>query len=126
MEVIDNLLGKGRWKKPKNWGQFLISSPTRQAWTVPTGWHTDFGFLSPADSVFGVLVFSFLADVAPRSGGTAVLAGSHRLIRRFVETQFREFLSKMKRVRKAFLRSDPWLLALASIDEQPNRVQRFM
>jgi len=126
VEVIDNLLGQGCWKKPNNWGQFLISSPTRQAWTVPTGWHTDFGFLSPTDSVFGILMFSFLASVAPRGGGTAVLAGSHRLIRRFVLAHPGEFLSKMSRVRKAFLRSDPWLLALASADEDPNRVQRFM
>jgi hypothetical protein len=126
LEAIDDLLGKGRWKHPTNWGQFLISFPTHARWTVPTDWHTDFGFLAPTDSVFGALVFSYLSDVAPHGGGTAVLAGSHRLIRRFVNTQPHEALEKMKRARKALLRSDPWLEGLSSKAEAPDRVERFM
>jgi Phytanoyl-CoA dioxygenase (PhyH) len=126
VEALDAVLGRDRWKKPRDWGQFLVSFPTAEGWTVPTGWHTDFAFLAPADAVFGALVFSFLADVAPGGGGTAVLAGSHRLIRRFVATQAPALLASVPKSRVAFMRSDPWLEALASNGGEPDRVARFM
>ena len=128
LEAIDDLLGENCWKRPKNWGQFLVSFPdVERSWTVPSSvWHTDSGFLCPTDAVFGALVFSFLNDVGPRSGGTSVLAGSHRLIRRFVETQPNELLAKLKRARKAFLCSDPWLKMLSSDADDSDRVKRFM
>ena len=128
LRAIDELLGPGRWKRPRQWGQFLLSFPVDgRQWNVPHKiWHTDFGFLGPADRPAGVLVFSFLSAVPPQSGGTGVVEGSHRLLRRFVETQPREVLEKMKRVRKAFLGSEPWLRALTSNPEDPGRIERFM
>ena len=93
---------------PGCWGQFLVSFPTVQSWNVPTRvWHTAFAFLGSSSCTFGALVFSFLSDVPAGSGGTAVASGSHQLIRK------RAGLVKMKTVRQAFLRSDPWLIALS-------------
>ena len=127
VEAIDELLGAGRWRRPRDWGQFLVFFPGADSeWTVPsTIWHTDFGFLTPPARMSGLLVFSFLSDVPPRSGGTIVVTGSHLLIRRFVETQPPEVLGKMKRVRKAFLVSDPWFMALTSNDDDADRVEHF-
>ena len=106
---------------------FPEAGKTESDWTVPTRvWHTDFGFAGPLDRVYGLLMFSFMSDVPPRSGATLVVAGSPRLIARHVATQKREDLSKMKVARKAFLRSDPWLEALTSDPDAPDRVERFM
>ena len=127
LEAITDLLGEGRWKYPKDWGQFLVTFPAQEQWTVPNHWHIDFGFQMPPDGLSGLLMFSFLADVAPQGGGTAVVNGSHHLIRRFVETQPPdETFTTGKRGRKAFLRSDPWLADLSSDKKDPGRVARFM
>ena len=125
-DTINDLLGEGRWKTPKDWGQFLVTFPTPGPWTVPNGWHTDFNFQSSQEGLSGLLMFSFLADVAPQGGGTAVLNGSHHLIQRFVATQPPETCTTAKRGRKAFLRSDPWLQDLAANEASPDRVARFM
>ena len=98
-------------------------------WRVPSDvWHTDFDYQLPPGEVAGALVFAFLADVGPGAGGTVVVAGSHRLIRRYVEDQPREALEKMKmkQVRKAFLASDSWLRALSSDRDDGDREERFM
>ncbi len=127
VQALDDLLGADGWKRPRNWGQFLVTFPTDESdWTVPASWHNDFGYLHLGDHLFGAMVFSFLADVPPRAGGTAILAGSHRLIRQFVKTQPQEVLKKMKRARMALYNIDPWLKALASERDTPDRVARFM
>ena len=127
VQALDDLLGVTDWKRPNHWGQFLVTFPTAENnWTVPNGWHNDFGYLYSDDRLFGALVFSFLADVSSRAGGTAILAGSHRLIGQFVKTQPKEALKKMKRARMAIYNIDPWLKALASEEDTPDRVERFM
>ena len=125
--VLDDLLGPDQWETPKHWGQFLVSFPEAgRVWNVPTGWHSDHSFRKPTETLFGAMLFSFMADVAPRSGGTTVMAGSHRVVRRFAETHPSEILAKNRECRLAFEHSDPWLSALVSDEEDPNRVERFM
>jgi hypothetical protein len=126
VEAIDDLLGAGRWDRPKHWGSLLVTFPVERAWTVPSAWHTDYGFLAPEGRLLGVLVFSFLCDVARGAGGTAVVVGSHRLVGRFVEAHPRQARLRQKFCRMAFLHSDPWLAALASGDASEDRVRRFM
>ena len=130
LDAIDCFLGKSRWQKSKGWGQFGVSFPEDSRWTVPTNWHTDFWFLHQTDAPFGLLVFSFLSDVGPSDGGTAVVAGSHQLVQRFVEdieeTKRHEMLAPVRRGIEAFLSSDPWLAALSSDDANPDRIARFM
>ena len=132
IEAIDDLLGVGGWMKPRQWGQFLVNFPAQEGrWRVPSApWHSDFDYLAPADSptapIHGVVVFSYLAQVLPRSGGTLVIAGSHHVVRKFVAGAPREVLAKMKTARAAFLASDPWLQALTAEDGDPDRIERFM
>ena len=113
--ALDQLLGPNAWQRPQHWGQFLVTFPPRGAETaLPSAalWHTDFDFLSPPGQLAGALVFSFLSPVPAHSGGTAILLGSHRVVAQFVARQPREALQPMKRVRKAYMQSDPWLEAL--------------
>ena len=126
LDAISDLLGEGRWKMPKEWGQFLVTFPTPGPWTVPNSWHIDFDFQSSQAGLSGLLIFSFLADVAPQEGGTAVLNGSHHLIQRFVATQPPDTFTTAKRSHKAFLRSNSWLQDLSAVEVSPDRVARFV
>ncbi len=126
--AIDDLLGVGRWQRPGHWGQMLVSFPPPEGQRVPAKslWHMDFAYDTPPDQLSGVLVFSFISTVSEESGGTAVISGSHRLVREFVKTQRPEVLAKMKTARKALLRSAPWLVELNSGDEDPDWLARLV
>lgn len=126
--AINEILGQELWKKPFNWGQILVSFPEPGVeWTVPYDiWHTDFDFLMPPDEIHGVLVFCFLVKVEEKSGGTGVIAGSHRLIQQFVKDQSSKDLQKMKKVRQALYKSNPWLQVLTSKDKSIDRIAYFM
>ena len=127
LQAIDAILGPQKWQKPWQWGQFLVSFPTKETWDVPKEiWHTDFGFDQPLDLLPGVLVFSYLSEVSPGEGGTGVVEGSHRLMKDFVAQQTSDTRAKMKRVRTAFMKSHPWLEALAGKGDEPDRIQQFM
>ena len=115
--------------RPEHWGSFLVSFPDREAgtWTVPWRvWHTDFPYAAAPDPIFGALVLSFLSEVPAGQGGTVVVAGSHRVIRRFVDAKPRMKQVKMKVARKALMQSDPWLRALSSESGGDHRIDRFM
>jgi hypothetical protein len=125
--ALDALLGPGGWKRPRDWGGFLVNFPSAGPWCVPSRvWHTDFGFRGPPDRPFGALVFSFLSDVSPGAGGTLVVEGSHRVIRQFLAEHPRAAHTKMKGVRLALMQNDPWLASLARREEGPARVERLM
>jgi hypothetical protein len=111
--ALDDLIGPGRWGVPRHWGQFLVSFP------VPEGssrsranWHTDFPYSLAATCVVGALVISFIAEVPRGNGGTLVIAGSHKLVARFVDAKPHLRGAKMKVTRQALLQSDPWLKSL--------------
>jgi hypothetical protein len=114
LEALDDLIGAGRWEEPRHWGQFLVSFPT-VAGASPSraNWHTDFPYSLPADRVAGALVISFLGEVPARTGGTLAIAGSHRLIARFLAAKPHLRKARMKVTRRALLDSDPWLRSLA-------------
>ena len=115
--ALDDLLGTAGWERPRQWGQFLVTFPAGTGGPDPltkATWHSDFDLAASPDRLSGVMVFSFLSNVPSHSGGTAVLAGSHRVVQRFVAAQPRHLLEPMKRGRKALLQSDPWLAELAA------------
>lgn len=147
--ALDDLMGEGRWQKPSHWGQFLVTFPTSPApqtpptpgsvrsdaetdartdtWTVPRGgWHTDYPYTMPQQRLHGALVFSLLSDVPAGHGGTMVVAGSPRVVDAFVSSQPAKKLVPMKAGRLRLFASNPWLSALVSDDDDPERIERFM
>ena len=82
--ALDDLLGTGGWREPRAWGQPLVTFPTRATpWRAPVAsWHLD--STGPEHDLPGLTVFAHLAPVAMGGGGTAVLAGSHRLVNRCI------------------------------------------
>jgi len=120
-----------RWNLPTNWGVVLITFPGRAPhdWSVPTtGWHYDFDLQDNAAAARGLFVFTFFSSVASRGGGTLIVEGSHRLLRRFDESLSPdERRSDHQTLRKRFLRYDPWLRVLCGVDPAPkDRVGYFM
>lgn len=78
--IVDELLegheiDRGIYPRP----QMLFTLPNADQWMITTGWHTDAPRLASRRPA-GVQVFTFLDHVAPRGGGTLVIAGSHRLL----------------------------------------------
>ena len=79
MAAVDDLLDGHRfdrqaYKRP----QVLFTLPNIDVWRLPDGWHADGPRLAGGGSP-GVQLFGFLDEVGPGGGGTAVVAGSHRL-----------------------------------------------
>ena len=113
--VLDDL--HGEWKQPPHQGQVLVTMPTGEAWAVPRRqWHTDFGFDQPADELAAVKIWALLDDLEPGGGGTPQVAGSPRVIARYLSTtDEREFTA----IRDQVLRSDPWFRSLTSAGERP-------
>jgi len=129
--AIDALLGPVRWHVPTNWGVVLVTFPdrTQGEWILPTsGWHYDFDLRDNATSLSGLFVFTFFSTVGPRGGGTLIVEGSHRLLRRFgEELSPDERPGDHRRFRRRFLQHDPWLKALAGAGPGPkDRIGYFM
>jgi hypothetical protein len=125
--ALDTVLGAGRWKGNQRGGQVAVTFPTPGPWTLPTHtWHTDAPYTEPLDPVRGALLFAFVDRVEAGSGGTLVLAGSHRAAARFAATRPTVGTEKMATTRKAFFRSHEWLDALVRDDTEPTmRMERF-
>jgi len=127
--VLDDLLGKGSWSPPKDWGLTLVTFPEPGAWDVPTRfWHWDNPCEHHLDRPRGLFVVSFIGPVAPRGGGTLILSGSPRVLiqreRRMAAGQPRERATKPW---ERFHRSDPWLRALTGLAPSPaDRTAAFM
>ena len=105
--ALDGLLGQ--WLEPKHQGQVLVTMPEGGQWAVPhRQWHTDVGF---DETPQAVKIWALLGDLEPGGGGTPQVAGSHKVVERFLTTtEEREF----KAVRDEVLRSDPWFRNLTS------------
>jgi len=113
--VIDALLGAGTWRPPRDWGRVLSTFPEPGAqdrpWEIPTFlWHWDSPAAWHLDSLEGLFVVSFIGEVAPRGGGTLILAGSPRLVLRQEAglTPAQRALPYAAR-RRLFYDLDPWL-----------------
>jgi hypothetical protein len=126
--AIDDAFDGRAWTPPENWGAFFLLFPKPGAVPdVPTGsWHIDAPYGLPVRPLFGVKVFSLLADLGPGGGGTALVAGSHHVVERFGRSQPPETLAKNALARRALLRSHPWFAALPRAGDPAERVERFM
>jgi ectoine hydroxylase-related dioxygenase (phytanoyl-CoA dioxygenase family) len=105
--VLDGLLGE--WVEPKHLGQVLVTMPEGVPWALPhRQWHTDVGFETTPGAV---KIWALLGELEPGGGGTPQVAGSHKVIARYLTTtDEREF----KAVRDRVLRSDPWFRNLTA------------
>jgi hypothetical protein len=112
--VIDDLLGSGAWRPPKDWGRTITTFPEPGDWDVPAdGWHWDSPAAWHRRSLEGLFIVSFIGAVAPRAGGTLIVSGSPRLLARHEATLTPEARrGDYRRQRDLFHRSHPWLAAL--------------
>ncbi|MGH3241965.1 MAG: phytanoyl-CoA dioxygenase family protein [Spirillospora sp.] len=121
--AIGELLGYESWPRPDAWGVPLVTFPTPGTWDVPvSGWHIDY----PARSALMLKWLGYLAPVGEHGGGTVVLAGSHRLVGRFLDEADPADAGRSPAVRDAVFGSDPWLQDVLRRGEVSGRVGRLM
>jgi hypothetical protein len=127
--VIDDLLGPGNWRPPRDWGRAIATFPTPGAWDAPTGlWHWDSPCGLHRDAMNGLFVVIFIGSVGPGGGGTLILSGSPRLLmQQDAALPQKERESAAKARRDLFYRSHPWLMALTGeAASPPDRIAAFM
>ncbi len=123
--ALDDLLGRGKWRRPERWGSLLVTFPeSRERWDVPySSWHLDFPASRAMSGMAGVRIFTCLAKLTAGGGGTVFVAGSHRLVQNLVREG--ESIPSAE-ARKQLIRAHPWVKALCARDEKAERVRRFM
>ena len=130
--ALDGVLGEGEWDWPRNWGRAVITMPSGQpaaAWAPPRRlWHWDGHLAWNIEQPIAAFVFAFVADVEPAGGGTLVLAGSPKLVRKhYLRLTPAELARGASWQRDAFGRLDPWLKGLTGQGQSPeDRVAAFM
>ncbi len=84
--AIDQLLGAAQWRPLKTLGALLMTMPEPQhtPWDPALDWHFDNDPRAYLGRVDELMLFTFFSSVRPRSGGTLVLAGSPRLVERYM------------------------------------------
>jgi len=106
------------WHELERWGQPLITFPTPGPWSVPsTAWHLDF---PPTTPLTAIRMFAYLTSVAPKGGGTVVVAGSHRLV------QMEGDGTKSATARARLAARSSWFRDLWRPVPDEDRVERFM
>jgi hypothetical protein len=125
--ALDELLGAGTWSWPSSWGQVLATFPSAHRWRLPSSlWHLDHPFGERVDPLPAVHVFACFGPVVSHGGATAVVAGSHHLVARFVAERPRMATCATADARRAFHAWHPWLRALSDDrDVTPDRWERF-
>jgi len=126
--VLDRIFMPDDWKRPPRWGQPLVTFPTGgSAWNIPhRNWHIDAGGSNVAAPLDTVIVFAFLDTVQPRSGGTVVVSGSHRLARKLAESTDDPSAIRSADVTKLLARFHPWLSELWSRQRGTEEILRLM
>ncbi len=123
--VVDQLLGRGAWTKPREEGQALISFPQPEPWEVPhKTWHFDLPARGAVDAYQAVRLFGYAATVTPRGGATLLVEGSHELVGRMVRRSPNQNAGQSADVRRRLVAHSPWFKALTTAGG--DRVDRFM
>jgi hypothetical protein len=129
LALIDELLGAGRWHRPKHAGQLLaVTFPLRDVtWQLPHKvWHLDYSAPGALRGLPGVQLFLCVDRVAPRAGGTLVACGTHQLIDALRRREGPPWPGRSAEVRRRLRAEVPWLAALASLRDGEDRTARFM
>jgi hypothetical protein len=84
--AVDQLLGAAQWRPLKTLGGLLMTMPEPEpkAWDRALEWHFDNDPRAYLARVDELMLFTFFSSVRPRGGGTLVLAGSPRLVARYI------------------------------------------
>lgn len=126
LAAIEAIMDRRSYPAPKDWGALFIAFPGKQPWRIPvTGWHIDAKYTSTLDPPGGVRTFALLGDVAPRSGGTLVVSGSHRLIHRWFNDRPPPPGANSGAMRKLLL-GHPYFRELQTDGAAGERIARFI
>ena len=84
--AIDQLLGAGQWRGLKTLGGLLLTMPEldQTPWELAHEWHFDNDPRAYRARVDELMLFTFFSSVQRHGGGTVVLAGSPRVVARYV------------------------------------------
>ena len=126
--ALDDLIGENNWQ-PGPCGVLVTFPEPESVWTVPTSsWHLD---AAPQNLGKGmsVRVFVILDDLEPQGGGTLVLAGSHRLVTRYLASSGPN--PRSADIKAKLGSADPWLAGLwgnssSSDEERAERNSRYL
>jgi ectoine hydroxylase-related dioxygenase (phytanoyl-CoA dioxygenase family) len=125
--AISTLVGRNDWPPPLSWGDPLVTLPRTGDWDVPTGgWHIDFPARGAPGSILLLKWLGYLASVPARGGGTVVLAGSHRLVERYLRQADPSDMGRSPKLRDAIFESHPWLRSIRRPDAPADRAARLM
>jgi hypothetical protein len=124
-EVVDELLGAGRWRAIGSWGPALVTFPEDGPWRLPNKmWHFDLPAKGDPDQPEVARLFGYVTDVVSHGGATLVVEGSHELVRRMVAAAPGHHVGSSAELRTALIARHPWFRALCH--EGGDRVQQFM
>lgn len=87
-EVADALLGTD-WVTSPAYGNLLVDFPDADRWHLPAQdgfWHCDFGRYPAMDPLPALRVFAVFGRVAPGGGATLLVAGSGRMLMRYMDS----------------------------------------
>ena len=129
--ILDQLLAPAEWEGDQHWGSLLVSFPgafpeAPDGWDVPhTSWHFDAPLVRALPDLYGVRIFTCLADLEPQGGATLVVAGSPRLAQALANARS---LAKLRSadIRKGLIQRYEWMNELCSRQPGIDRVERFM
>jgi ectoine hydroxylase-related dioxygenase (phytanoyl-CoA dioxygenase family) len=126
LAAIDAILETRSYAKPKRWGAIFVAFPTKDKWGVPaTGWHVDANYTSRLSPPKGVQTHALFGDIAPRSGASQILSGSHRLVHKWFQDHPPPAGARSAYLRTS-LRRHPYVRDLHTEGHREDRIDRFM
>jgi ectoine hydroxylase-related dioxygenase (phytanoyl-CoA dioxygenase family) len=126
LAAIDAILETEVYEKPKRWGAVFVAFPTKDEWEIPSrGWHVDANYASQLSPPKGVQTHALFGDIAPRSGASQILSGSHRLIHKWFKDHPPPAGARSADMRKS-LQSHPYIRDLHTEGDRESRIDRFM
>jgi hypothetical protein len=124
--AIGQILESASWPDPRSWGAFFITFPSAREWNVPSSvWHTDARYTSALAPPEGIRLHALMGDVEPRSGATAFLAGSHKLLHQWFKHHPPQPGARGSDHRKALM-GHPYIRDLHKEAGPEERIARFM
>jgi len=126
LAAIDVILETQVYEKPKRWGAIFVAFPTKDEWGVPaSGWHIDANYTSQLSPPKGVQTHALFGDIAPRSGASQILSGSHRLIHKWFKDHPPPAGARSADMRKS-LQRHAYIRDLQTEGDRESRIDRFM